>query len=686
MSINIRNINKSFGDNAVLDNISLEIKNNGIYAIVGRSGSGKSTLINLISGLDTPTSGEIILEGESDVASKEQLQQEVSVIYQEYYLMNGISVYDNIEIAMQLSGNGSVEKTSILEVLEHLNLADLADRKVEKLSGGEKQRVAIARAYLANRNIIVADEPTGNLDDENATIVFELLKKVAKDKIVIVVSHDRLFVERYADEIYEIQKGKFIVKRERIAETTTISTNIVDDDRESASKLTAKSRLRLLKHVAQKKKILTPCICFFSMIIMTLMCVLSSISMVTFGSIVLNNIDDNTTSLGIVCNDRYQGYQQTNVYADLLDDIDIAYSKGLIFRDIDERVELDYSDKSQSLYYYLNGESNFKNMVELSSDVGVKLSVGVLPRSATEVIIPQYFAQQLIFTETEFDGIVIKNEQDIVGRSLLLGDTAYTITGVYLSDTYYASRLGEFTIADMEKENESEEISEIIRCASSAPSLTTLFFGEGFIDGFIRVNDGDLSEILVLPDVDIEEIDWQNIFTVLAVDFKDLTTAEISQINDSFELILVSDTSAITYDIIDLMDTVRLIILAVIILMIIFDMSLGVLMINLQYRDMRKDIGIMMSFGAKLSTISGLFLIVYTIIFVVQMIIALALSAIIMPMINGILGISGLAIFTWSAMSIVAVSAVSLLSVGASLLVIILVLKRKNLIESLRDE
>ena len=262
----------------------------------------------------------------------------------------------------------------------------------------------------------------------------------------------------------------------------------------------------------------------------------------------------------------------------------------------------------------------------------------------------------------------------------------YDITGVYLSDTYYASRLGEFTIADMEKENESEEISEIIRCASSAPSLTTLFFGEGFIDGFIRVNDGDLSEILVLPDVDIEEIDWQNIFTVLAVDFKDLTTAEISQINDSFELILVSDTSAITYDIIDLMDTVRLIILAVIILMIIFDMSLGVLMINLQYRDMRKDIGIMMSFGAKLSTISGLFLIVYTIIFVVQMIIALALSAIIMPMINGILGISGLAIFTWSAMSIVAVSAVSLLSVGASLLVIILVLKRKNLIESLRDE
>lgn len=688
MSIRIRNITKSFDDNTVLDHISLDMNNNGIYAIVGRSGAGKSTLINLISGLDTPTSGEIILDGVGKNASKEQLQQEVAVVYQEYYLMHDMSVFDNIKIAMQLSGIENVDKDSVLQVLEHLNLDELADRKVEKLSGGEKQRVAIARAYLANKNIIVADEPTGNLDDGNATIVFELLKKVAADKIVIVVSHDRLFVERYADEIYEIQAGKFIAKKERTDVVAKI-TNPNKPSTSSTSKLTGKSRLRLLRHIAQKKKILTPFICLFSVIIMVLICVLSSISMVTFGGVVVRNIDDNTSSLGTIENTYYYNNDDdelVNVHNEMLDELGVDYSKGLMYSDKVERIELDYDDADQDLYYYINSTGRFSNMIELSSDVGVKLYVGDMPNSAREVIIPQYFVQQLIFSKTEFNGTIIANESDMVGEMLWIEDIGYKVTGVYVSDTQYATMLADYTIGDMEKVKTAEEINNIISSGATAPSLTTLFFGDGFIDDFVDVNEENLSEILVLPQIDIEDVDLDDIFTVLAVDLNSLSVEEINDINDSSELNLTSDISTIAYEITNNMSVLSLICLAILIMMIIFDMSLGVLMINLQYRDMRKDIGIMMSFGAKLSTISGLFVIVYTVIFVVQMIIALALSAIIMPLINSILGIAGLAIFTWSAMSIVAVLAVSLLSGGASLLAITLVLKRKNLIEALRDE
>ncbi len=346
MSININNLSKIFGENKVLDNISLEIKYNGIYAIVGRSGAGKSTLINLISGLDAPTSGAIVLAGNSNSSTKQELQTKVSVIYQEYYLMNGMCVYDNIEIAMRLSGVENVDKSSVLDILNTLNLGELADRKVEKLSGGEKQRVSIARAYLSDKSVIVADEPTGNLDDENATIVYELLKTVAKDKIVIVVSHDRVFVEKYADEIYEIEDGDLIVKRERIAFLDEKNEQNSLLPRESSScNLTGVSRLKLLKHFARKNKILMSIVCCLSVMLMTLMSIMASINMVTFGRIMIDNVDNKATSMGALVNTDNTNYQQTNVYTHQLYQLGVEYSKGLIFKDMEERIQLNYSDK-----------------------------------------------------------------------------------------------------------------------------------------------------------------------------------------------------------------------------------------------------------------------------------------------------------------------------------------------------
>ena len=684
MSINIKNITMSFGENTVLDDISLDINSNGIYAIVGRSGAGKSTLINIISGLDTPTDGEIFLDEENLRASKQQLQQKVSVIYQEYYLMNGLTVYDNIEIAMQLSGLSNVTKASIMQVLDHLNLEELADRKVEKLSGGEKQRVAIARAYLADKNIIVADEPTGNLDDENATIVYELLKTVAKDKIVIVVSHDRVFVEKYADEIYEIEDGDLIVKRERIAslDEKNEQNSLLPRDSSSCN-LTGVSRLKLLKHLARKKKILMSIVCCLSVMLMTLISIMSSISMVTFGRIMIDNVDNKATSMGALVNTDNTNYQQTNVYTHQLDQLGVEYSKGLIFKDMEERIQLNYSDKNQSMYYYLNEDISFRNLMEISCDTGIILSEGEMPANAREVVIPKYFAEQLVFTSTEFNGKIFKNSHDILGENLMLGDTGYKITGIYMSDTYYASRLNAYEVGDMEKTKVSIEIQEIMNAAKEAPSLTSLYFGEGFRLNFLKINEAYLSDILVIQN---NIANFDDIFTVVTLDLNSLSAADVNKIyNDNF-LHMISDTSGFSERFLEKFEPLKLIILTVIFMLMLFDVALCILIINLQYRDMKKDIGVMMSFGAKLSTILGLFAIYYTVIFAAQMLTALAISAIVMPLINSIFGIAGLAIFSWSAMSIVAVLAVSLLSVGASLLAITLVLRKKNLIESLRDE
>ncbi len=197
-----------------LDGVSLNFPEKGMVFLLGKSGSGKSTLLNVCGGLDNPTDGEVIVKGKS---SKDFAKSDfdsyrntfVGFIFQEYNILNEFSVEDNIALALELQGKPK-DKAAIAALLEQVDLTGFAKRKPGTLSGGQKQRIAIARALIKNPEIIMADEPTGALDSNTGKQVFDTLKKLSEDKLVIVVSHDRDFAESYGDRIIELKDGKVI--------------------------------------------------------------------------------------------------------------------------------------------------------------------------------------------------------------------------------------------------------------------------------------------------------------------------------------------------------------------------------------------------------------------------------------------------------------------------------------------
>ena len=197
-----------------LDKVSLKFPEKGMVFLLGKSGSGKSTLLNLLGGLDKYDSGEIIIKGQTSKSFNQKYFDSyrntyVGFIFQEYNLLNEFSVGANIALAIELQGRKATDK-EVNDILQEVDLQGFGNRKPNELSGGQKQRVAIARALIKNPQIIMADEPTGALDSNTGKQIFDTLKKLSQQKLVIIVSHDREFAELYADRIIELSDGKVI--------------------------------------------------------------------------------------------------------------------------------------------------------------------------------------------------------------------------------------------------------------------------------------------------------------------------------------------------------------------------------------------------------------------------------------------------------------------------------------------
>lgn len=202
-----------------LDNVSLKFPDTGMVFLLGKSGSGKSTLLNVLGGLDRYNSGEILIKGKSSRTFRQQhfdsyRNTYVGFIFQEYNILDEFSVGANIALALQLQGIKPTNE-QINHILAEVDLEGYGSRKPNELSGGQKQRVAIARALVKSPKIIMADEPTGALDSATGRQILTTLKKLSKDKLVIVVSHDREFAEQYADRIVELADGQVIRDVER---------------------------------------------------------------------------------------------------------------------------------------------------------------------------------------------------------------------------------------------------------------------------------------------------------------------------------------------------------------------------------------------------------------------------------------------------------------------------------------
>ena len=220
--LEIRNLTKTYKtkNNVItkaLDNVSIKFPDTGMVFLLGKSGSGKSTLLNLCGGLDSADSGEIIIKGRSSKTFTNSdfdsyRNTYVGFVFQEYNILNEFSVEDNIALALELQGRPK-DKNKIKKILQDVELEEFANRKPNTLSGGQKQRIAIARALVKEPEIIMADEPSGALDSNTGKQVLETLKKLSKNKLVIVVSHDQEFAEFYGDRIIELKDGKVIVDK-----------------------------------------------------------------------------------------------------------------------------------------------------------------------------------------------------------------------------------------------------------------------------------------------------------------------------------------------------------------------------------------------------------------------------------------------------------------------------------------
>lgn len=436
MGITIKELSKRFYNQIVLNNLSLSYeKANGIIAITGVSGSGKTTLLSILAGLDKADSGEILLNN-LNLTNMDQKEvsvyrnQNVGLVFQSYNLLEEKSILENIIIPGLFSGNKREELIyRAQELCEKMNLELDMNKKISLLSGGEKQRVAIARALINDPILLLADEPTGNLDAENSRKIMEEFKKVAKSKLCIIVSHDIELMKEYSDVIYDLRDGSVIesfnAKHSSFKENADHRINTLEKVKLNFGEL-YKIAMSNIKNNFKKMYFILPLV--ISLVVLGIS--------INLGSDFLNNLDSNNKyyyqlDLFNVTkdkeNDFFMNYSSSHynylMSEDILNLEDQSYVEGVTYDYLGHRVslvydgdiieDLDYKIIENSQYYYDKFDLELFNG-ELEDD-------------------------QIIISEN-LSEILFKNNENIIGTKLILkygffGEKEFEIVGV--TDFYY---------------------------------------------------------------------------------------------------------------------------------------------------------------------------------------------------------------------------------------------------------
>lgn len=207
-----------------VDGVSLDIESGGFVALLGASGSGKSSLLNLIAGLDSPTSGQVVSGGE-DLArlSRQELaryrRHTVGMVFQSFNLIPRMTVLENVELPLRFAEVERAQRSQLArEALSRVGLSARIDHRPIELSGGEQQRVAIARALVNKPTILLADEPTGNLDSRTGTEVMELIQRLnsSSGMTVVLITHEQAIAEKYAARMISLADGKVVSDRDNV--------------------------------------------------------------------------------------------------------------------------------------------------------------------------------------------------------------------------------------------------------------------------------------------------------------------------------------------------------------------------------------------------------------------------------------------------------------------------------------
>lgn len=403
-------VSKKASNTVALDGVTLDFPNKGLTFIVGESGSGKSTLLNVLGGLDSIDSGNIIFN-DKDIASFSEKEMDsyrntcVGFIFQDYNLLEGYNVYENIQLALNLQMSEDNDK-KIDKLLEDVGLKGLGNRRINELSGGQKQRVAIARALIKNPSVILADEPTGNLDSKSSEQIFKLLKEISKTRLVIVVSHNNEAAKNYGDRSIKLADG--VVASDNYKKEKLVTEDVIYRD----SKLLNKDAFRLcMMNIGRKKGrfILTIILSMFAILFMV----------VTFNVFIYDNNAHKLDTL--VKNDEYyininksecisdSGYiycSRVTMNDEELNTLikDNSLSKGIMYslRDSEKDIAFKYGpierkDISESFF----GKQNEPYIVEILDEEILGDLVGRAPKNHDEVVISEGIADLILFAGIE---------------------------------------------------------------------------------------------------------------------------------------------------------------------------------------------------------------------------------------------------------------------------------------------
>ncbi|MDE5855644.1 MAG: ABC transporter ATP-binding protein, partial [Anaeroplasmataceae bacterium] len=472
-----------------LNTISLELDSKGLVILSGKSGSGKSTLINILSGLDTSYEGNVIYKGQNlKELSKKELNayrnSEIGYIFQDFCLLENKTIYENLALSLEI--HGSKDDELIHSILNQFDLLDHIHKYPNELSGGEQQRVSIARAILKNPNILIADEPTSSLDEENAKIVLNLLKEISKTKLVIVVTHNLTLAKDYADRIIVLEKGVLL-------SDTNDTTSIEDTTEENyipSSKLTHLSFkfmiTSILKNIKSK-------LSYFLFSTLTLVLSLSLVGV----SITLESFNENKVVIQSLQNNKEEFLSLKS------DDRDIDGFKNKVTDLVKEKfpnqiVEIKSNNTTCEPYFYMSSRFNsipdiekeyilssgyYSGFIALSKEnkdlLDYKLLYGSFPKESNEIMITEYMFRSYQAFGFSYEEITkeIHSFDDLSSIPFYIDNTVYKIVGIldtrFNYDHYYLQQ----------KKSGNSTISEEISILNEGIH-TAIFVPENFFDAY----------------------------------------------------------------------------------------------------------------------------------------------------------------------------------------------------------
>lgn len=432
--LELRNINKSYITKNervnALKNINFTFQDKGLFVLMGPSGCGKSSLLNILTGLDSKYEGRVLYNNENIKDIYDNYRNEISYMTQSFNLFDNLTVFENINLSLKLLGKS--DKTKVETILKDFEIYDLANKKCNTLSGGEKARVSIARAVIKNPKIIFCDEPTGNLDDKTSKLVWTLLKKISETVLVIIASHDEKNSYEFGNVI-KIIDGQI---------NEEIINNVVSNKNTFIKyKTSSNLSLNLLFKIFNNKKmlyILSILVMSISFIMFGLFNKLSSVNIkkAEINTIINSDINEITLYKKGNINDYTIYFSQNDLKTThkLLQNSDSYYASSLLSNNniftFEFENTLDITD-----YYKLYNSSANENNVFIDERLCSFKILGRKPIYENEIMISNFLADYIIrFGAFDEDGnqISFNNYNDILESTLKVSNEKVVISGIYI--------------------------------------------------------------------------------------------------------------------------------------------------------------------------------------------------------------------------------------------------------------